>query len=220
MSKANPSAPKWSPARPILCLVVNRGERGDSLASTLAEACSGGVDWVHLRDRKLEGSAWLEWAEELAGAARLGAAEVRILVNRRIDVALALGADGAHMGFDALEPRDARRLLGDDALLGVSTHGLAEIRTLSPREVDYVHLAPIYDPHSKPASRPALGPGVLAEACSQEIPVIAQGGLDPGRCSAVIRAGAAGIAVTGAILHAPDPAEAAARLRAGLDRAT
>jgi thiamine-phosphate diphosphorylase len=197
--------------------VVDRASARRSLDQVVDEACAGGVDWIQLRDRELEGAAWLDWAEALAAAARHGAPGVRVLVNRRLDVALAMGADGIHLGFDAMAADDARAVLREGALVGTSTHELAEIRALQPGAVDYVHLAPIYDPHSKPASRPALGPGALAEACALGIPVLAQGGLDRERCSAAIGAGAAGVAVTGAILHAPDPAAAAAGLRAALD---
>ena len=141
-----------------------------------------------------------------------------MVVNRRVDVALALKADGVHLGFDAMTSAHARKLLGDEALVGVSTHEVAEIRALDPGVVDYVHLAPIYDPLSKISTRPPLGLDALAEACAKGMPVIAQGGLGVDNCAEVLRAGAAGIAVTGAVLGAENPGQASARLRAALDR--
>lgn len=204
-------------ARPVLCLVVDRATARGSLPAMVASACAAGVDWVQLRDRELEGKAWLDWAETLAGAARRSAPAVRIVVNRRLDVALALGADGVHLGFDAVEPREARALLPGHALVGVSTHDPAEVAAIQAGAVDYVHLAPIHDPLSKPATRPALGLGALTRASRHGLPVLAQGGIDSARSRAAMAAGAAGVAVTGEILLARDPAAAAAALRSALD---
>ena len=198
--------------------MVDRGSCRGPLTDAVSEACAGGVDWLQLRERELEGGAWLEWAEVLSAAARSSAPGVRIIVNRRLDVALAMGADGVHLGFDALPVSDARAMLGPGALIGVSTHTPAEARGRAPGEVDYLHLAPIHLPQSKPASRPPLGLDKLAEACTGETPVIAQGGLEPHRCAAAIRAGAAGVAVTGAILASTSPRKAAQALRAALDQ--
>jgi thiamine-phosphate diphosphorylase len=198
--------------------VVDRRSTAHSLPSAVAEAVAGGVDWVQLRDRELEGGPWLAWAEELAAAARNQEAEVRIVVNRRADMALALEADGVHLGFDAMTPGDARKLLGGKALVGVSTHEISEVHALDANVVDYAHLAPIYAPLSKVSSRPALGLDALAGARAPGLPVIAQGGLCADNCADVIRAGAAGIAVTGAILAAESPRQASARLRSALDR--
>ena len=217
MARPSPGGTKWNSDRPILCLVVDRGSSRHPLAEAVAEACAGGVDWLQLREREFEGAAWLRWAEELAAAARSSAPGIRILVNRRLDVALAMGADGVHLGFDAMPVAAARALLGPESLVGVSTHTPAEVRSLASVGVDYVHLAPIHPPKSKPASRPPLGSEKLAEACLAGVPVIAQGGLEPKLCAEAIRAGAAGVAVTGAILAAQNPRKAAEALRESLD---
>ncbi len=213
------SDPHWATpsARPVLCLVVDRAAARGSLDRVVASACAAGVDWVQLRERELEGKAWLAWAETLAGAARRGAPAVRIVVNRRLDMALAIGADGIHLGFDAVDPTEARALLAKHTLVGVSTHDPAEVEALEAGAVDYVHLAPIYDPRSKPANRPALGLEALTRASRHGLPVLAQGGIDPERGRAAIAAGAVGVAVTGEILLADEPAAAAAALRAALD---
>ena len=174
-----------------------------------------GVDRVQLRDRSLEGVAWLAWARELQQAAE-GA---ELIVNRRIDVALAIGAAGVHLGFDALAPEDARALLPPGAPVGVSCHAAEEVERAARAGATYAHLAPIWDPLSKPAERPALGAGALREASRFGIPVLAQGGLTPERCREAIAAGGAGVAVTGDVLLADDPGDAAARLRDALDRA-
>jgi thiamine-phosphate pyrophosphorylase len=179
-----------------------------------------GVDWVQVRERALEGVALLEHARAVAQAARAAARErggsVRVIVNRRADVALACGADGIHLGQDAMRPGEARALLGPETLVGVSCHGAAELA--EARGASYAQLAPIFAPLSKAASRPALGLAALAAACDATgLPILAQGGIDPGRAAAAVAAGAAGVAVTGAILMAPDPGAAAAALRRALD---
>jgi thiamine-phosphate pyrophosphorylase len=217
LASHSPAESRWKARRPILCLVVDRAASPRPLSETVAAACAGGVDWLQLRDRELEGADWLRWGEELADAARRHAPEVRILVNRRVDVALAMGADGVHLGFDAMPAADARPLLGQETLIGASTHGVDEVRALSNSPIDYLHLAPIYTPYSKPASRSPLGTKVLAEACRHGMPVIAQGGIDPQRCSAILQAGAAGVAITGTLLAAEDPQKTAEAFRAALD---
>ena len=217
MARPSRGGNPWNPHRPILCLVVDRGSCRGPLTDAVSEACAGGVDWLQLRERELEGGAWLEWAEVLSAAARSSAPGVRIIVNRRLDVALAMGADGVHLGFDAVAPAEARALLAEHALVGVSTHDPAEVKALEVGAADYVHLAPIYDPFSKPANRPALGLEALGQAARHGLPVLAQGGIDSERSRAAMAAGAAGVAVTGEILLADEPGAAAAALRAALD---
>jgi thiamine-phosphate pyrophosphorylase len=135
-------------------------------------------------------------------------------VNRRADVALAMGADGVHLGFDAMDVASARRILGAEALVGVSTHSIDEVRAATG--ASYVHLAPVFPPLSKPASRPPLGLAAVAAAARAEIPVIAQGGVDAANAAAIRAAGAAGVAVTGALLMADDITAATRALRQAL----
>jgi thiamine-phosphate pyrophosphorylase len=201
--------------------VTDRAAGGAELAARVEAAVAGGVDLVQVRDRSLEGAALLAHVDELLAAARRGArargGAVRVVVNRRVDVALAAGADGAHLGFDAMPPAAARALLGPGALIGVSLHGADELAALAGAALDYAHVAPIFDPLSKPAERPTLGLDGLGRACAGPLAVLAQGGVTADNAAACRRAGAAGVAVTGAILLAPDPAAAARALRAALD---
>ena len=188
-------------------------------ADLVKAAVRGGVDWLQLRDRTLEGAALLELLDRVCAAARLAgadrAAPPRVVVSRRADLALAAGADGVHLPFDGVDAADARALLGPHALVGISVH--------APEEIDagggasYAHLAPIHPPLSKPATRPPLGVAALARAAARGVPVLAQGGLHAGNARAAIQAGAAGIAVTGAILQAADPGAAARALREAID---
>lgn len=194
--------------------------RGD-LAQAVARAVSAGVDWVQVRDRALDGGALLALCERVAAAARAAAAargrEVRVLVNRRVDVALAMDADGVHLGFDGMHPASARRLLGEEALVGLSLHAPGELPAAGP--ASYVHLAPIFPPLSKAPARPPLGLDALQAAAAGGVPVLAQGGIAADNAGDALRAGAAGVAVTGAILLRDDPGAAAACLRRALDAA-
>jgi len=116
-----------------------------------------------------------------------------------------------------MEITDARRLLGPRACIGVSTHSVAEVRAATG--ADHVHLAPIFAPLSKRSTRPALGLDAIAAASRSGVPVLAQGGISAGNAAEVCRAGAAGVAVTGAILLAENIANATHALRVALNQA-
>ena len=201
--------------------MIDRGAAERTLPAAVEAAVYSGVDWVQVRERALDGARLLAFAEEIAGAARRGARaaarEVRIIVNRRADVALAIGADGVHLGFDAMDVNAARRVLGESALVGVSTHSIGEVRAAAG--ASYVHLAPIFAPLSKPVSRASLGLAAIEAATRGQVPVIAQGGVEASNAAAIRAAGAAGVAVTGSILMADDVAAATSALRHALDQA-
>lgn len=190
------------------------------LARVVAAAVAAGVDRVQLREKDLDGRALLELALEVGERARTARAAVELLVNRRVDVALAARWDGAHLGFDAMSVREARALLPPSSIVSVATHGVNELATVADGDrPDSAHLAPIWAPLSKPGRSPPLGPSALDQAVAQGVPILAQGGVTAERAGACIEAGAAGVAVTGEILGADDPAQATARLRRALDAA-
>jgi thiamine-phosphate pyrophosphorylase len=197
--------------------VTDRRTTRGRLAPAVAAAVAAGVDWVQIREKDLGGAALLALTRRVADAARAARDSVRILVNRRVDVALAAGADGVHLGFDAMPPEVARRLLGPEALVGTATHTADEAARAA--DLSYAHLAPVFLPLSKPAGRAALGLEALSEAARRGPPLLAQGGIEASNAAACIRAGAAGVAVTGAILAADDPGAAASALRRSLDGA-
>jgi thiamine-phosphate pyrophosphorylase len=141
-----------------------------------------------------------------------------LLINDRIDVALAAGAGGVHLPADSFCPRDARSVLGHEALIGVSTHGVSDARSAAAAGADYVIFGPVYDTPSKQAYGPPLGLDALAEVVETvPIPVLAIGGITPDRVSAVRARGTHGVAVISAILSAGDPRAASRALRDGLD---
>ena len=127
--------------------MIDRAIVGGSLPVAIAAAVAGGVDWIQVRERELDGRALLELTDAVTRAAR-SAGPARIVINRRSDVALAAEADGVHLGYDAVAPDVARALLGDDALLGRSVHAPDEID--ATQGLSYVHLAPVFQPLSKP----------------------------------------------------------------------
>jgi thiamine-phosphate pyrophosphorylase len=168
-----------------------------------AAASAGGACAVQLRERRLATPALLTLARELA--ARAAAANVLFLVNDRVDIALAAGADGAHVGPDDLPPADARRLLGPDRLLGVSVGTVEEAHAAAPH-ASYFGVGPIFGSRTKSDAGPAVTPARIAEirAAVPEIPVVAIGGIDAGNIATVAAAGAAAAAVVSAVVTAPD----------------
>jgi len=200
--------------------VLDRAAGGPDPEARVAAAVRAGVDLVQVRDRALPDRELLALADAVVAGARRGAAErdgsARVVVNRRGDVALAAGACGVHVGFDAVDPASARRLLGANAWIGVSAHSPSEVAAAAAAGADYAHLAPIHRPLSKAPSRPPLGLDALREAAGAGIPVLAQGGIDASNARSLAAAGAAGAAVTFA-LAGDDPGRTAAALRAALD---
>jgi thiamine-phosphate pyrophosphorylase len=198
-------------ARARLYVVTGaRKERGD-LAGFLEEILAAGCDIVQLREKHAEAGDLLRWGEVFADAARRHGA--LFTVNDRPDVALALGADGVHVGQNDLPPAWARRVLGPGAIVGLSCHS-PEQQDAAPPEVDYVTAGPIHETPTKPG-RPGTGLGVVrhaAEAVAR--PWFAIGGLDETSLPAAVEAGARRIVVVRAVTEADDPAGVVRRLLA------
>lgn len=207
--------------------MTDRAAARGPLDHAVEAAVAGGVDRVQIRQRVAPGTpaptdaALLEEIDILLASARRGAAArsgtVEVIINRRTDLALVAAADGVHAGFDALSVPALRTLLGPDRLVGVSCHTPDEAVEAMRDGADYVHLAPILAPLSKASTRPPLGFEAIRLAAARGAVVLAQGGLDAATAAEAVRAGASGIAVTGAILGAKDPGMASARLRQQLD---
>ncbi len=165
---------------------------------------------MQLRERDLTTRALLALAEQLRELTRrCGAA---LLINDRIDVALACDADGVHVPARSFSIADARALLGRTRLIGVSAHAAEDVAAATAAGADFAVLGPIYDTPSKRAYGAPLGPAVLAAARANALPLFAIGGIDRARVAAVRAHGADGVAVIRAVLAAADPAAAAAAL--------
>ncbi len=148
-------------------------------------------------------------------------AEVRahLLINDRIDLCLAVRADGVHLRSNSLPTRIARRILGDSKLIGVSTHSLEEAQRAQEEGADFITLGPIYETPSKAGYGPPLGLDVLRTVHRWiKIPVLALGGIQKDRIREVLDAGANGIALISAILTAANPRKSASDLINELNR--
>lgn len=213
--------------RPLLCLVTDRARLDDrsggtgplaSLVAQVGAAAREGIDLIQIRERDLPARDLLHVVLACLGAARGTGA--RIVVNDRLDVALASGAHGVHLRGDSLEARRVRAIAPPGFLVGRSVHGEAEaVAAASGGHVDYLILGTVYESASKRPGHPRLGLedcGRIARAVS--VPVLAIGGITLDRLPAVLRAGAAGVAAIGLFAGVgDDPALAARRARAAAD---
>src|SRR6478752_10690720 len=203
-------------ARLYLCTDARRA-RGD-LAPFLDAVLSGGVDIVQLREKGLEAGEELALLEVFAAAC---AKHAKLLaVNDRADVALAAGADVLHLGQDDLPVPWARRVVGDDVVIGRSSHNADETAAAAAEPgVDYFCVGPCWPTPTKPG-RPAPGLDLVQTVARRAPPRpwFAIGGIDETRLADVLAAGARRVVVVRAITEADDPAAAARRLRSRLPR--
>lgn len=200
-------------ARLYLCTDA-RTEQGD-LAGFLHAAYEGGVDIIQLRDKRLEARAEIEALEMLS---RISAEHGRLFaVNDRADVAALVGADVFHVGQGDLTTAQARALLGDDVLIGRSTHSLAQAREAAADPgVDYFCVGPVWTTPTKPG-RPSVGLGLVADAAEiGDKPWFAIGGVDADRAAQLRAVGATRAVVVRAITEAARPRDAAVLLRNAL----
>ena len=193
-----------------LLVVTDRHQtNGRPLEVILEKVLAAGSPVIQLRERDLDPRALLALARTVQTlAAQQGS---QLVINDRIDVALVLDGVGVHLRSNSLPVSVARRLLGEQRLLGVSAHSLDEAVQAESQGADYVVLGPVYETPSKQAFGPPLGLEQVKEVCRcVRIPVIGIGGVTPARVRDVRRAGAYGVAVITAILGAAD-VESAAR---------
>lgn len=194
-----------------LYLITDRNNlpAGRDLLTAVGQALDGGVRAVQLREKDLPADELYRCAMELKSLMdRYGA---RLLINDRIDVALAAGADGVHLGEHSLPTHAARKILGKQAIIGRSTHHAGDIEREYRQGADFVTFSPVYFTPSKAPYGAPQGLEALRRACaSASLPVLALGGIRRDRIPEVRAAGAAGVALISAILAASDP-EAATR---------
>ena len=193
--------------------IIGRRPLGDAVP----ELAAAGVDIIQVREKSMEAGELLQLGEPIAEACR--EAGIPLIVNDRPDVALALDA-GVHLGQRDLPVAIARRILGG-VIVGVSTHAPAEIDDAveAPEPIDYIAVGPVYETPTKPG-RPGVGLDLVRYAAgSATIPWFAIGGIDATNVGDVVEAGARRVAVVRAVTESPDPASAAAELRAALDAA-
>ncbi len=190
----------------------------DDLAEFLSACVAGGVDLVQLRDKHLDARRLVERATLAAGMCReLG---VPFILNDRPDLALDVGADGVHVGQDDASPSLARRILGDDAIVGLSTHAEHELDRSRTAPVDYVSAGPVTPTPTKPG-RPGTGPGYIRYAVEHAgRPVFVTGGVTPETVPRLAAAGARQFVVVRYLTESDEPERAARRLAEAIDAAS
>jgi thiamine-phosphate diphosphorylase len=176
--------------------------------------CCGTELAIQLRVREMTARALLDLAERVEEmAVETGG---WLVLNGRVDVALASGADAVQLGRGGLPVEAVRSFVGDSLVIGASVHGLPAADTAKHGGADYLVVGSVYSTPSHPGVEPG-GPEMVTAACHTGLPVIAIGGLTPDRVQDVVRAGAHGIAVIRAVWDAPDPVGAANALCEALD---
>ncbi len=201
-----------------LMLVTGRTlSRGRPFEDMVAAAVRGGVTAVQLREKASPTREFLALARRLKG--RLDAAGVPLLINDRADIALAVGAAGAHFGQDDLPFPDARRLLGPGAVIGVSIETPGQAAEAEGWDVAYLGVSPVFATPTKTDAKSPWGlDGLRRLRTLSRHRLVAIGGINAANAAQVLEAGADGLAVVSAICSADDPEAAARALRGILDR--
>jgi thiamine-phosphate diphosphorylase len=173
---------------------------------------AGGATLIQLREKELSAREFFSDAREAVAFAR--SAGARIVINDRVDLAIALGADGVHLGQTDLSPYEARKLLGEAALIGFSTHNIEQVREAMPMPIDYFAVGPIFATATKAGPDPAVGlEGIReAHAAAEGIPLVAIGGINETNLSEVLSAGASSAAMIADIVSHANIAERMRRL--------
>ncbi|MBI3651010.1 MAG: thiamine phosphate synthase [Acidobacteria bacterium] len=178
---------------------------GLSHAQQVRRFAEGGANFIQLRDKWATPKAFYEAALEAMQLAR--SLKVKIIINDRVDIALAVDADGVHLGQDDLPPSQARALLGEKKILGYSTHDLKQAMVADSMPVDYIAIGPIFQTATKVNPDPVIGLEKLAQVKSQLAkPLVAIGGITLSQAAVVLAAGADSLAVIADLFATGDPA--------------
>lgn len=186
-----------------VCFVTDRKICGEKkLLSIISEAVSAGLDMVQVREKDLLGRAMLELAEEVVRICQ--GTDCHVFINKRFDVALASGASGVHLGYDAIPPEAVRKALGDKLQIGLSIHSIDEAREAHNRKADFAFLGTLFETPSKKDLTATLGVENLKEAVRQsQIPLFAIGGINEKTMKLLEGSGVEGIAMISGIIKAP-----------------
>ncbi len=192
-------------------LITDRKVCGKKLSGIIEQAIEGGVGTVQLREKDLSTSDLYSLAKEIrAITERKGA---NLIINDRVDIAIAVDADGVHLGWQSLEIDIVRKMVGSDKLIGFSAHSLEEAERAENSGADYISISPIFNTVNKDYLIKPLGVGEIGKIKEQiNIPVIALGGINENNVNKVLKNGADGIAVISAILLSDSPEQMVARI--------
>ena len=196
-----------------LYLVTDRRlSLGRSTVEVVAASVSGGVTCVQLREKHCSTREFLEEARRVREL--LVGTGVPLIINDRLDVALAVAADGVHLGQNDMHISDARRLVGERLVIGISAESVADAIRAEAEGADYIGVSPVFTTPTKMDTAPPLGLEGLREIRrAVSLPLVAIGSIRHDNAAEVLRAGADGLAVVSAIVSAPCPRTAAAALR-------
>jgi thiamine-phosphate pyrophosphorylase len=179
-------------------------------------ACAGGADVIQLRDKGLSDDELTAIAREVRRVC--DRYDARFIVNDRVEVAKACGADGVHLGLDDMGIEEARGILGENAIIGATAHSFQEALRADRTSADYLGFGHVYATTSKQKEAPPVGLEELARVCAAvTMPVLAIGGITSARVADVLRAGAWGVAVIADVCADDDPRAATEALRRALD---
>jgi thiamine-phosphate pyrophosphorylase len=195
---------------PPLLLITDRRQSRRPLDEVAAQACAAGCRWISIREKDLPRTDQIALARALRSITQRAGA--RLTLHADADLARDADVDGVHLASRS-NARAARRLLGPEALIGLSIHSVSEAADLDDTVLDYVIAGPAYATASKPGYGPPLGPhGVAAIVRETTVPVIAVGGIAADNIAPLIHSGVAGVAVMGGMMRAADPAREMASL--------
>jgi thiamine-phosphate pyrophosphorylase len=207
----------------VYALVDPERAGGHALPVLASQLAAGGATLFQLRDKHGETHAMVEEARAIKQS--LAASGIPLLINDRVDVALAAGADGVHVGQDDMAVEDARRLLGPDAFIGLSIKTVAQAEAAPVDLLDYVGIGGVFATTSKNNPDPPIGVAGLARIAevfrrrAPKLPLCAIAGIDAGNAGSAVAAGVDGVAVISALSLASDPADATRVLRRVVDAA-
>jgi thiamine-phosphate diphosphorylase len=210
-------------ARITLIVITDRQilARGSDMpmADAVRAAAAGGATMIQLREKGMESAALLRQADELRAA--LEGSGCVFTVNDRLDIAMASGAEGVHLGQSDLPLSRARRVGGERLVYGVSAGKIEWAREAAAGGADYIGVGPIYPTGSKENVRAPIGPEGMAEVIADAggLPAVAIGGMNAENLGPIIAAGASGVAVIGAVMGAPGPEAAAREIRRRIEEA-
>ena len=188
---------------------------GRSLVEVIAAAVRGGVTLVQLREKSLPDAAMISLAQEIKSV--LQAFDVPLIINDRVEVALAAGADGVHLGVDDLAAAEARARLGPERIIGVSAGTPEEAALVDPTLADYAGVGSVFATATKPDAGPPIGlEGLAGLKARIPLPIVAIGGIGIAQAESVMAMGVEGVAVVSAICGAADPEAAARQLRTSI----
>ena len=194
-------------ALPTIYPITDRVMTGMSHYEQVQALAAGGASLIQLREKSLSARAFIE---EARACVKFGKERgLLILINDRVDVALSSGAAGIHLGQDDMEPRDARAILGSEAIIGYSTHSLAQVADAGELPIDYIAIGPVFPTESKVAPDDVVGVEMVTgvKRLVGSLPLVGIGGIGRDSLGDVIRAGANSVAMISGVLMPPSNIE-------------